>query len=167
MYDMKNLKLSILCVMLLFAVFSCTKNISSKNEENVNSNVNFILLNNYFLKNTAEQDDDVSLYVIKDIADFDKRFGVAKTMDNKIIEPNFDNSSIIAIIYRTTNISTNIKIDTVTSDNSGVTIHARITKGGKQSFYSRPMLLLSISKQAPNTNVKVVEGKNILAKDTL
>lgn len=52
---------------------------------------------NYFMENTVQLHSGMNCYVITKQADFRKMFGIAKTMDNKIVEPDFEKENVIVI----------------------------------------------------------------------
>jgi hypothetical protein len=58
---------------------------------------------NYFMENSVHLKNGVSCFVITKKEDFRKMFGVAKTMDNKIVEPDFDKENVIVIAMPATN----------------------------------------------------------------
>ncbi len=58
---------------------------------------------NYFMENSVHLGNGVNCFAITKQADFRKMFGVAKTMDNKIVEPDFDKENVIVIAEPTSN----------------------------------------------------------------
>lgn len=58
---------------------------------------------NYFLENTVQLDNGVNCFVITTQPEFRKMFGMAKTVDNVIVEPDFTKENVIVIAMPATN----------------------------------------------------------------
>jgi hypothetical protein len=58
---------------------------------------------NYFMENTVHLNNGMNCFVITKQSDFRKMFGIAKTMDNKIVEPDFAKEDVIVIAMPATN----------------------------------------------------------------
>lgn len=58
---------------------------------------------NYFLENTVQLDNGVNCFAITTQPEFRKMFGVAKTVDNVIVEPDFTKENVIVIAMPATN----------------------------------------------------------------
>jgi hypothetical protein len=58
---------------------------------------------NYFINNTVHLTSGMNVFIITKQSEFRKMFGMAKTMDNKIVEPDFTKEDVIVIAEPATN----------------------------------------------------------------
>ncbi len=104
-------------------------------------------INGYFAKNTVKFSNDFKHLVLTNQHDFDKFFGVAKTMKNKIDKIDFDKNMVVAIMTKPSKKST--EIEPVYCDHKGnkLTIKYKITEGKENSFSSTGLYLAEIPKK--------------------
>ncbi len=126
-----------------------------------------VLLENYFLKNTVKLKADVNLLVAQDSAAFNKQFGVARTMGNKIVTPDFSKNTIAAIACKSTDVATTIAVERIISNASSVDIYVKITRSEKQNFTSTPLAIIALPKLSKGTIVNVVKGEWAVASTRL
>ena len=113
-------------------------------------------LRGYFVKNTVKFDRnyDFRHLVISNQEDFDKYFGPAKTMTNKIDKIDFTKNAVIAIITKPSNIAK--KIDLVYSERNGdeLLVLYQITEGDKNTYKSTGLYLATIPKTVARVKFK-------------
>jgi len=157
---MKN---KILVFAVLFIIIGCvnSKNESSSDgEKSVTSVTRFEKLSGYFVKNNVKINDDYKFVTFNNQTDFDKYFGVAKTMDNDITPLDFNKYNIAAIIVKPTNNKDDITINRYTSKNGVTTVEFSNNKGDKQSFLTTQFVAfkipISITSVDFSTNGKTI-----------
>ena len=124
-------------------------------------------LSGYFAKNTVKFDDnyDFKHLVVTNPKDFDKYFGIAKTMNNQVDKVNFAENSVIAIITRPANISR--KIDLIYSELKAdrLLIRYHIREGSKNTYAATGLYLATIPRDVAQVkfqsryNVGIVDVK--------
>lgn len=160
------------------AVFVCscgnTQKKTSGNADNqtvaasdAQTDVTFAPLENYFLKNTVSLPNNVNVLTANNADAFNNLLGVAKTMTNKVVEPDFAKNSVVVVAYQSTNVATTITVDRIALDKNGVNVYVKTQKGETQSYSSTPVAILTLPKQTEGTVVNVFEGENKLASGTL
>lgn len=175
---MKRMMFSAMIITSAVLVSACgnnTQKASSKTGETIENaaeatapvTVDFVKLDNYFVKNDVVLAGNINLLIAKDAAAFNKQFGAAKTMNNNVVAPDFANNVILAIVGQQSNVAATITVEQVTSDASGLTVLVAVTEGEPQTYNSTPMALISIPLQAGGTAVKVVENGSVQVTGTL
>jgi hypothetical protein len=151
------MRTQLIVLFLLVAVFfgSCksqqeTKNYPKSNPEKtqmVVDTIPYTIAQNYFVKNTVESIPNPKIETEEALK---KYFGFATTMgkDGKPSVINFSNEFAIALVLPQTDLATTIKpvLLKKEKDNS-ILFHYQIEIGSKQSFTSRPFLLLVVDKK--------------------
>lgn len=117
-------------------------------------------LSGYFVKNTFKSEEDVNLILMKDKTQFDDLFGVAKTMNNQIDEPDFDNNLLVAIILKSTDMDTDLKISETKKINNLFEIYATVTTGEKQTYSKVPQLIVSLPKDSSVGKIQLFVNGN-------
>ena len=117
----------------------------------------FVIAQNYFVKNTVEAIENLK---IDTEAAFKSYFGAATTMGNngKPTAVNFTKEFAIAIVLPNTNVTTTIQPVALkqTQDHS-LLFEYKVTVGEKQSYTSRPFLLVLVDKKfVGNVSLKQV-----------
>ncbi|MCW3462261.1 hypothetical protein [Chitinophaga nivalis] len=74
-------------------------------------------LSGYFVKNTITVNDSLTFWVIDNAKTFDSLFGVGKTMNNTIDQPDFGTQLVIAATMPATYYGTQIELSSATIDN--------------------------------------------------
>lgn len=146
---MKKTIKSLIFVIIANATISCT---------NIPKNVTLTPLSHFFVKNGIEKDSTTKTLVIDSKKEFDKYFGIAKTMNSTIPEIDFKNDVVLAIIGETTDSKTAITIISSKLVGDKVTVKYDITKGEKQSFSHTPLLLFSAPLRGKN--IEFILNKN-------
>lgn len=113
-------------------------------------------LNGYFVKNTVKFDDnyDFKHVVVDNQKDFDKYFGVAKTMKNKVDKVNFEENSVIAIMTKPSNILKEIGLVYYEFDGDKLFIQYKIREGAQNTYESTSLYLAIISKGVASVKFK-------------
>jgi hypothetical protein len=107
----------------------------------------FVLAQNYFVKNTV---DSITNPKIETVEAFNTYFGAATTMgeNGKPTAVNFEKEYAIALVLPLTDINTTIQpVSLSKRNNNSVVLEYKVTSGNKQSFTSRPFLLLFVDKK--------------------
>ena len=117
--------------------------------------VPYTLVNNYFLKNNVE---GFSNPVIDNQRDFTALFGAATTMgtDGQPTAIDFDREYVVAVNLPTTNVATEIEPVALLEGEKSLTFQYRVKRGEKQSFSTRPLLLLKVARSY---------GKEVILED--
>lgn len=106
-------------------------------------------LSGYFVKNTVKVTDSLTFWVIDNQASFDSLFGMAKTMDNKIDQPDFGTHIVVAATMPPTFYNTQIQLASATIDdlNNNASLHF-VAQAAKEKNSSSivPLWLGSIPK---------------------
>ena len=108
------------------------------------TNIPFTVAKNYFVKNTVKQG-GLEDPKIETKENFDALFGAATTMgkNGKATEIDFSKQYVVAVVGDETDIATEISpVSLQKDDKNQVTLNYKITKGNKQSFKIRPVLLV-------------------------
>ena len=124
-------------------------------------------LNGYFVKNTVNFDDnyDFKHIVITNQKDFDKYFGIAKTMTNQVDKVNFAENYVIAIITRPAKISRKIDLIYCELNDDRLLIKYHIREGSKNPYAASGLYLATIPRNVVQVkfqsryNVGIVDVK--------
>ncbi len=149
---MKNTLLPLACIL----IFSCTTNTdkSVAVEEKVDSNeivagavsnIPFVEAKNYFVKNTFTAD-SLAAPKISSQKDFDVVFGAASTMsaNGKPTPIDFTKQYAIAVIQPVTGKATTLSVNSLVQQENNIVLHYTKAEGEKQSFTTRPFILLIV-----------------------
>ncbi len=155
---MKKIVLS--AFVLAFSFISCKSNGKFPTEQQQTSqktttSVEFKSLSGYFARNTFVAAKDVNLLLLNTLENFDSVLGIAKTMNNKINKPDFENTLPLAIILKPTDKQTQLSIDKVSSENNILRIDAKLEQGEKQSYTMVPTLVFSVPKAADTKEIQL------------
>ncbi|MDR3678976.1 MAG: hypothetical protein P4L41_03345 [Flavipsychrobacter sp.] len=126
-------------------------------------NIVFKKLDNYFLGDRAGLSGDITCKVITKEKEFDKTFGVAKTMTNKIERPDFATQQVVMIAMQPTNKDTRITILSALKAGNYIEVFFKTSKDRFPLPYTtQPMSLAIIPKFKEVTKVKFYEGKRLV-----
>ena len=142
---MKNLAFLIVIIVML----SCnnTKNIAA-------SSIGLVPLDNYFVKNNVTLTDDTTYEAITSNVTFENNFGVAKTMDNKIITPDFNGQTVVAVILKPTNKNVSVKLLKATLAGKDLNIYYSISNNGADLTYTQtPTAIATVPRALDAKNV--------------
>ncbi|NLR59991.1 hypothetical protein HGH93_17910 [Chitinophaga polysaccharea] len=120
-------------------------------------------LSGYFLKNTIKVTDSLTFWIIDNQASFDSLFGVAKTMNNSIDQPDFGTQVVVAATMPATYYDTQIQLESATSDDmtNNAEMHFVATSSpDKNSAAIVPLWLGAIPKTGKST-FKLFTGDNL------
>ncbi len=160
----KNLIGSMVFAVILFACDAPKKEeakqvkepVMEKKEQTTTGVTRFEALNGYFVKNDVKFDKDIIYAVVTGQGDFDKYFGIAKTMDNKPTALNFDKFNVAAIMLKPSKKAQKINLGRYTAEGAKQIVEFNIETGADQSFTSGGLLLFKIPKS--KTSVDFVTG---------
>ena len=133
-----------LVIFVLLILVSC--NDAKKENQNTNSESTIELMEGYFPKNDIEFNQPVRVIIAKNKEDFDRYFGIAKTMTNTISEIDFDKNKVVAIIAKPSDNEQSIKIFETKLKNNKLAINYKLEIGEPQSFSSSDMKMFKIPK---------------------
>ncbi|MFV0506166.1 MAG: hypothetical protein ACK5L5_05575 [Bacteroidales bacterium] len=146
---MKSNNLWTMVVLIVIGLCSCGGNSKSsakieqgvQAEENAPANIEYTVLENYFPKNDIG--DETVMMVLADKADFDKYLGVAKTMTNDIVTPDFSNNVVAIVALPATNKATKLSVVSVNAQGSSAVVNMSQEFGEELSFTMRPSLVIA------------------------
>lgn len=131
----------------LFALFSSVLlSACSGNRHTSASPIGLTPLGNYFVKNTVALPDEYNYKVSVNQADFDQTFGVASTMNNTIIKPDFSGQIAVAVIGKPSSQQQEISFDKATLGGKDLYVYYKTKKGNTQSYTSTPLALATVPK---------------------
>lgn len=115
----------------------------------------FTTAKNYFLKNTFKADSLVNSKITNQ-ENFDSIFGMATVMGDqgKPTSIDFSKQYVIAIVKPVTDKATALAVESLVKKDNSIILKYRKTEGEKQSFTTRPILLVIVDN-AYNGNVEV------------
>ncbi len=139
---------------VLFALQSCNNASVKKKTDTIITNsakseaIPYSVAQNYFVKNTYKNTEIQALKITSQ-QDFDTYFGAATTMseNGKATPINWEKSNVIAVIVPETNLSTVLSAVNLSQKNKTIVLNYQITEGAKQTFTTKPILLLVIDKK--------------------
>ncbi len=170
---MKTLIYYFLLILTSFAVVSCGSGKKTNESQHSSNAVQSVApqasassgvktLSGYFLKNNYSLADDTNLLILKNKEAFDNALGIGKTMNNTIDSPDFENSLVMAVALKSTNIHTDLKVTKTELAGTILNVYATITKGEKQSFSSTPVVVFSVPENPEINQVQLfVNGEKI------
>lgn len=144
---MKFMK-STVTILLVLSIFSC----NDAKKKDANSETPIELIEGYFPKNDIEFNQPVKVIVTGNKEDFDRYFGVAKTMINTVSEIDFDKNKVVAIVAKPTDRKQTIKISETKLKNNKLVIKYKLEIGDSQSFSSSDLKMLKVPK-----SIKAIE----------
>ena len=117
-----------------------------KTEQTTTTVTRFEELKGYFVNNDVVFDKDYKFVVVSNNEDFDKYFGIAKTMGNEISELNFEKFNVAGILSKPSNRANKIEVTTYTSKKGKTSVGFIDKVGDEQNFTSGALLLFKIPK---------------------
>lgn len=106
----------------------------------------FKILQGYFVRNDFALPVPLDT-VINSKSIFEGLFGYATIMDRKSDPINFERETILAIMPAVTDLDTQIELNSIERINGEIVVHYKINSGQKQTFDSRPLLLISLPEK--------------------
>ena len=122
-------------------------------------------LRGYFVKNSVTFTDSFKHVVVSNQNDFDKYFGIARTMNNETDMVNFDENSVIAILTKPSLVTHKIEIIYCDLAGGKLTVKYHISNDAENSFKSSGLLLATIPKNVTSVifrtsyNVELIDVK--------
>ncbi len=108
--------------------------------------IEFSKLNNFFVRNDVVLTSFENQFVINDKNEFDKMFGMARTMGNTITPVDFSKYFVAAIIMDETGRETELNIQSVQEQNNDLYIKYTIERGPERSYTSIPFDAVKIER---------------------
>jgi hypothetical protein len=150
---MKTLLITLLTIVLTSATACQSKKetiLKPANQEITEAaaeEIPYVVAHNYFVKNTVESIENPK---IETEEAFNSYFGMAATMseNGKPTAIDFTKEYVIAVVLPKSDIATTIKpISLIKETDNGILFKYQIESGNKQSFISKPVLLLIVNKK--------------------
>ena len=119
-----------------------------------NSQLEVNPLSGYFVKNTIQVTDSLTFWIIDNQQSFDSIFGMAKTMTNKIDQPDFGTQLVVVATMPATYYNTRIELADATLDDDTNDATMRFTAIGnpnKGSAAITPLWLGTVPKIGKST----------------
>jgi len=122
--------------------------LSCNNAKNIaGSRIGLVPLDNYFVKNNVSLAEDTTYLAVTNSATFENYFGVAKTMDNKIITPDFSSQTVVSVILKPTNKNVSVKLVSATVAGKEFNIYYSISNNGADLSYTHtPMAVATVPR---------------------
>ncbi len=172
---MKTIKLTLLLFILPIALVTCKERVSSvsntvqKQTSDVDATaqpiktVQIKLLNGYFFKNTHNVDANPTFFIFKGEEVFNDYLGMARTMNNQIDKPDFDNNTVLAIVCEPAQVKTEISvIKAEKADENNINIYYEVKTGESLSYSMQPLLVFSFAKEENLKTVNFIsDGKTV------
>lgn len=115
------------------------------------------LLKNYFLLNSVEVKER-QCWLMSGQAEFEKMFGLAKTMRNEIITPNFDSSFVGAIAVPPARRMTDFRITKIERVGDVANVHFEIIEGDDElTWTSQPVQVFTFPKDPGIKTVNFIQ----------
>jgi hypothetical protein len=119
-------------------------------------------LDGYFLAGRNELDRGLNFFVITKAKQFDKMFGVAKTMNNTIEYPDFKKEMVLMIALPQTNKETSIEYINAIRAGNFIEVYFKVKRSYPLTYTIQP-LALAIVPEYPGVNtVKFYNGKKLV-----
>jgi hypothetical protein len=122
-------------------------------------------LRGYFVKNSVTFADSFKHVVVSNQKDFEKYFGIARTMNNETDKVNFDENAVIAILTKPSLVTHKIAIIYCDLADGKLTVKYKISEGAENSFKSSGLRLLSIPRSITSVvfktryNIELIDVK--------
>lgn len=147
---------------LLFMFASCGSNNPPTSKTNTtldvppstNSQLDVNPLSGYFVKNTIKVTDSLTFWVIDNKQIFDSLFGMGRTMNNTIVQPDFGTQIVIAATMPTSWYGTKIDLAGATLDdntNDAAVRFITTSSPNKNSYSMTPLWLGTVPKMGKCT----------------
>ncbi len=144
---------------------SATVGTAIKDENRAGNELVCTELRGYFVKNSVTFADSFKHVVVNNQKDFEKYFGIAKTMNNETDKVNFDENSVIAILTKPSLVTHTIEIIYCDLAGDKLTVKYKVSNGAENSFNSSGLLLATIPKNITSVifrtrdNVELIDLK--------
>ncbi|MBV7528840.1 hypothetical protein [Chitinophaga sp. sic0106] len=125
-------------------------------------------LSGFFVKNTVKVSDSLTFWVIDNQQSFDSLFGVARTMTDNVVAPDFGTSVVIAASMPATYYGTQVSLDSATlnTNTNNAALHfSAAANAEKGSAAIVPLWLGSIPKTG-KTAIRLYNGSNLVTTVT-
>lgn len=129
-----------------------------------NAPIHFRQINGYFVKNTLNQKDSISCWVIQSQPIFDNIFGAAKTMNNTVDTINFDKEVLLAVTLPSSFEKRTLGLTNYKLDESVLHVQLSVNSGGKKESYSSTAAWLGTVDAIPGLKeIKFYDGDLLIA----
>ncbi|WP_291908251.1 hypothetical protein [Chitinophaga sp. CB10] len=120
-------------------------------------------LSGFFVKNTVKVSDSLTFWVIDNQQSFDSLFGVAKTMNNKIVAPDFGTSIVVAATMPATYYGTQLSLDSATlnTNTNNAALHFSAAASAEKSSYAVVPLWLGAIPKTGKTAIQLYNGDQL------
>ncbi|MFV0483216.1 MAG: hypothetical protein ACK5MG_03865 [Bacteroidales bacterium] len=154
----KNINIGTIIALMFAVLCSCGGNSKGKQQVEVSSNttidVEYKVLENYFPRNDIYEGTVMTVVASKE--DFDKYLGMAKTMTNNIVTPDFSKDVVLIVCLPATNKLTKLSVVDVKKTNGAVVVNvSQEVEDEERSYTMRPSQVLMF----PAEDLKSVEFK--------
>jgi hypothetical protein len=135
---MKNYSIAFLLISLISAC---------RITQPIPSSVAIVPLNNYFIKNTPALLEDVNYMAFTSPTAFYNMFGIAKTMENEVRQPNFDGQIVVAIAMKPTNRNVTIRFSKAEINGRHLNAFYTVTESNTPLSYTQtPLAVATVPK---------------------
>ena len=132
---------------------------ASSGQQSAAKKIDIQILKNYFLLNSVTIKER-QCWLIDNPASFAQTFGMGKTLDNDIINPNFDSSIVAAIAVPPANHLTDIRVTDLKMSGDTAYVHFIVVEGKDElTWTSQPLLLFSFPRSGELKTVTFVQNK--------
>ncbi len=143
-------------VILALGLFACESKSSSENkdvstnEKSTMQDIPYEEAKNYFVKNTYENENLVTLKLTTS-DEFNRIFGMATTMSERPTPLDFSKEYVLAIIAPVNNKSVSISINNLQVEDKSLVLKYAINEGEEQSSKMHPASLIVVGNQYSGT----------------
>ena len=127
--------------------------------------LSFTNLNTFFVRNDVPLSETPNYFIIESKDEVDALFGVAYTMDTKPEDIDFQKEIVVAVALAPVNAETQIKINSVATNDNDLYIDYSITKGAETSHTSIPLALVKFER--PNNALDLYFTEDGKIKDKI
>lgn len=160
---MMNKKTIISAIMSCLFLLACTTKespITEPEPEDVQPEITYELVRNYFIKNSVENENITELK-IETQSQMDSIFGMAALMgpEGMPTEVDFENQFVITVLDTLTSMETEMKPVSLRKEGDNLVLTYEISRGGTQSFSTHSHLTLVVDK-VHDGNLKFIQKTN-------
>lgn len=136
---------------------------SAKIPATTNVPIHFRQINGYFVKNTLNQKDSITCWVIQSQSIFDNIFGAAKTMNNTVDTINFDREVLLAATLPASFEKRTLGLTNYKLDHSVLHVQLSVNGGKKESYSSTAAWLGTVDAIPGLEEIKFYNGDLLIA----
>ncbi len=119
-------------------------------------------LTGYFLANRTELDNGMNFFLISKAKQFDKMFGVAKTMSNKIDYPDFKKEIVLVLALPETKKETTIEYVSAVKAGNFIEVYYKVKRSFPITYTIHPLALAIVPRYPGVNTIKFYEGKKLV-----